>query len=159
MSCGLRSCEPRWPLQFRWERCSYSAKRSGQNSVAGWLQRALSGLALLAGVIRAVSAWFPPALGNTGPFCLGREAGAVFRNGGHPGCCVCRLAGPSAEAPHLHPNTHRVPGSSKPNSKLGSSWLAPEPQCFSFLHSRVLVCQKCPVHARRKAYLYSKKCQ
>lgn len=123
VSCGLRGCEPSWPLQFRWERCSYPAKRSGQNSVADWLQRALSGLAPLASVICAVSVWLPPALGNTGPLCLGREAGAVFRSGGHPGCWVCRLAGPSAEVPHLHPNTHRVPGSSKPNSKLGSAWL------------------------------------
>lgn len=32
-----------------------------------------------------------------------------------------------------------------------------KPQSSSFLHSRVLVCQKCRGRARRKPYLYSKK--
>lgn len=93
--------------------------------MADWLQRALSGLAPLTGVIRAVSVWFPQHWETQVPSAwdvrqvLCSEVGGT-RAVGFAGWMVLQQKPP----PHLHPNTHRVPDSSKPNSKLGSVWLA-----------------------------------
>lgn len=92
--------------------------------MADWLQGALSGLAPLAGVIRAVSVWFPQPWETQVPSAwdvrqvLCSEVGGT-RAVGFAGWMVLQQ-----KPPQLHPNTHRVPGSSKPNNKLGSVWLA-----------------------------------